>query len=133
MKVIVSNVDGRIYSTDLKEPLHEMQQIVEGYIETVGNTINGIKMPDGFVMVVNEEGLLKELPLNYIGTAIYNGFGVSKKEFNPIVGRIFFVKIGYTDEGQDFVDCSSSELMAMEFFLKAIKCDLKQRGVKFEL
>ncbi len=43
--------------------LEEMQGIVGGYIET-------IRLLDGRVMVLNEEGKLKGLPVNHMATSV---------------------------------------------------------------
>lgn len=44
--------------------LHELHSFVEGYIEIV-------ELKDGKIMVVNEEGKLKDLPFNHAATKIY--------------------------------------------------------------
>lgn len=44
--------------------LSELQGFVDGYIEIV-------ELKDGKIMVVNEEGKLKDLPFNHTATKIY--------------------------------------------------------------
>lgn len=48
---------------DVPNELHAMQQAVGGYIETVG-------LKDGGIMIVDEEGLLKQYPRNDMASYI---------------------------------------------------------------
>ena len=57
--------------------LEELQKIVEGYIEIV-------RLDNGKLMVVNEEGKLAGLPFNEIATAIYQKY----RGFDCIVGNV---------------------------------------------
>ena len=68
----VKQVDG-VYTPETVEvkpksgktfSLSELQDFVEGYIEIVN-------LRDGKIMVVNEEGKLKNLPFNHAATKIY--------------------------------------------------------------
>lgn len=68
----VKNVNG-VYTPETSEvkpqsgktfSLSELQGFVDGYIEIV-------KLNDGKIMVVNEEGKLKDLPFNHAATKIY--------------------------------------------------------------
>lgn len=62
--------------------LEEMQGVVGGYIEVVGT------MDESRVMVLNEEGKLKKLPLNSKATAIYPNLA------DIIVGDVLVCKRG---------------------------------------
>jgi hypothetical protein len=57
----VSPIDGKHFS------LEELQKFVGGYIEFI--SLNG----NGLMMVVNEEGKLKNLQVNQIATDTYKG------------------------------------------------------------
>lgn len=59
--------------------LEELQPVVEGYIEIV-------RLRDGRLMIVNEEGMLMKLPYNRIASQIAR---------QPIVGNVLVC-----DEGQ---------------------------------
>lgn len=48
---------------DIENELHALQQAVGGYIETIG-------LKDGGVMIVDEEGLLKQYPRNDLASLI---------------------------------------------------------------
>lgn len=80
----------KIYKTDGSEEniqpkngkdfkLEELQPVVEGYIEIV-------RLRDGRLMIVNEEGMLMKLPYNRIASQIAG---------QPIVGNVLVC-----DEGQ---------------------------------
>jgi hypothetical protein len=55
--------------------LEELQNIVGGYIETV-------MLPNGNLLVLNEEGKLEGLPLNTTATDLYNN------PYDAIVGDV---------------------------------------------
>ena len=62
MKVIT--IKGAIVRLDeIKNDLRALQYAVDGYIETVG-------LKDGAVMIVDEEGLLKDKPYNTLASLI---------------------------------------------------------------
>jgi hypothetical protein len=67
---IVINMNGATYEIQ-KTTLDVLQGIVGGYIEA-------LKMKDGNLMVVNEEGLMKNLPVNPYASLLYG---------SPIVGN----------------------------------------------
>ena len=63
----IIRADGSVEEVEMpkKDGLSFMQQVVGGYIEIV-------RIPDGRLMVLNEEGKLLRLPLNVKATALYN-------------------------------------------------------------
>ena len=63
----IIRADGSVEEVEMpkKDGLSFMQQVVGGYIEIV-------RIPDGRLMVLNEEGKLLRLPLNTKATALYN-------------------------------------------------------------
>jgi hypothetical protein len=73
--------------------LKSLQTAVGGYIEIVRSK----NLPDKMVMVVNEEGRLKNLKYNAFGCYIYG----TEKHGNPIVGDIVFCRLDMTEDGQD--------------------------------
>lgn len=58
--------DGRVEEGEWKMELREMQEFVGGYIEQVPTTI------PNRLLIVNEEGLLDNLPNNVSASAIVN-------------------------------------------------------------
>lgn len=83
MKIVIKKVGQAPEVKEIKGELHEMQEIVGGYIEC-------FKVFDNILCVCNEEGKLKGLPINFT-------FG---GDF--IVGDVFFCLSGFDDfEGLD--------------------------------
>lgn len=78
MKVVIKKAGQAPEVKEIKGELHEMQEIVGGYIEC-------FKVFDNILCVCNEEGKLKGLPINFI-------FG---GDF--IVGNVFFCSAGFDD------------------------------------
>lgn len=114
MKGIVVTTDNTVETRDFGEPLYR----------TVGEAVGGcieIVHPQGLVeplvMIVNDEGLLRELPMNMVGSVLYG----THNHGHPIVGNIVIMKTGLTSEGTDIVgldDDECSELLSnlREFF-----------------
>ena len=80
---------GKIYKTDgmviATEPangndfqLSELRSVVGGYIEVV-------TLRDGLMMVVNEEGKLQNLPVNYNATTVLQNMAVNEGDKNDYV------------------------------------------------
>ena len=87
-----------MYRKEFTNPLyHSVGKVVDGLIERVKPAF----LPRPFIIIVNEEGLLKELPPNPVGCAWYHG---------PIVGDIVVMKDGITDDGPDIVGLTEDEL-----------------------
>ena len=57
-------------------------------------------------MIVDEEGLIKGLPLNVAGSILYG----TPTHGSPIVGNIVIMKEGWTDEGKDLLGLSDEEV-----------------------
>lgn len=64
----IIKVDGTMeeITIDKQNSLEQMQKIVGGYIEV-------IPIAGGKTLVVNEEGLLQQLPINHKASALYSG------------------------------------------------------------
>jgi len=73
------NDEGSIPANEHYYTLEELQAIVGGYIQMVD-------LADGRVMVLNEEGKLKDLPYNWQATNLFNA-GV-RVWFVPIAGDV---------------------------------------------
>ena len=101
-KAIVITTDNEISIRDLvlknDSMLESLQQIVGGYIETV----RPIRLRGDLLMIVNEEGLLQNLPVNEVGSYLY---GIDLHG-NPIVGNIAIVDRGYRNGEPDLVGLS---------------------------
>lgn len=63
------------------------------------------RLPAGFVMVVDEEGLLKENKFNCHGSYLYE----YEKHGQPIVGDVMILKEVETDDGMNCVGLTEKE------------------------
>ena len=87
MKIVIKKVGQEPEVKEINGELHEMQEIVGGYLEVIG-------LFDGIFCVLNEEGKLKGLPINFI-------FG---GDF--IVGNVFFCSVS----GGDFASLNDMQI-----------------------
>lgn len=109
MKGIVITTADEVSVQEFTAPLHKsLGAVVGGYIELVHP--QGLNRP--YCMVVNEEGLIHELPLNRAGSLLYG----TQFHGSPIVGDIVIMTEGWTPEGWDIVGIpkDSAERMAQE-------------------
>lgn len=87
MKVVIKKVGQAPEVKEIKGELHEMQEIVGGHLKV-------IDLFDGIFCVLNEEGKLKGLPINFI---FGGGF---------IVGNVFFCSVS----GGDFASLNDMQI-----------------------
>ena len=71
------------------DSLHALQKMVGGFIEIVRPRY--LRKP--YVMIVNEEGLLRNLPVNNTASMLYAGI-------TPIVGDVLIMQEIFSDEGE---------------------------------
>lgn len=70
-----------------------------------------------YCMIVDEEGLLKNLPLNAVGSILYG-----TAEHNcPIVGDILIMQDGFRDGERDIVGLNDQEASAFKKVLEMLK------------
>lgn len=106
MKGLVVSTENQLTVRDFGAPLYKtIGEAVDGWIEIVRP--GGLKSP--YVMVVNEEGLIKELPINIAGSILYG----TPAHGSPIVGNIVIMKEGWTDEGKDLLGLSDEEVVTL--------------------
>ena len=68
------------------------------------------KLKEGFLMLVDEEGLLKENFINLIGSWLYG----TEKHGSPIAGDIMVIRETYGPDGPDFDGMSDQEVEEMK-------------------
>lgn len=85
----------------------EIRSLIGGWLELVRPRF----LPPQFIMLVDDEGLLKELPVNLIGSALYGMEAPS-----PIVGPVVIAAEGIVNGEPDVVGLSDDEV-----------CDLLER------
>ena len=92
MKTVKVTTDNKISVIDVNfNGFRSIQRAIGGHFETVHTQIMADYFKDSSViMLVDEEGLIKELPLNPVGSALYKGV---------IAGDLIFAQI----RGEDIV------------------------------
>lgn len=102
MKGVVVTTDNTVEIRDFGEPLYKtVCESVGGYIEIV----HPIGLTDPLVMIVNEEGLILELPVNQLGSLLYG----THMHGNPIVGNIVVMQTGFVSGEPDIVGLDDNQ------------------------
>lgn len=102
-KGLVITTEETMYVKEFDLPLYQsVGDVVGGYIEKV--CPRGLKEP--FCFLCNEEGLLKNLPINVMGSLWYGTLDHGQ----PIVGTIVVMKLGYRDGEPDIIGLEDSEI-----------------------
>lgn len=121
MKGLVINTDSLMHTEEYAAPLYEtIGKTVGGWIENVHPKL----LPAPYCMVVNDEGLLLGLPLNLLGSVLYETF----LHGNPIVGNIVILKEGFVEGERDFIGLDDDDIK----FLGAMFTGMSGGGVKWE-
>lgn len=93
MKIVC---DGSSWRVELYDPLYlSLQEQIGGYWEIVRPR----NLPKPYCMIVDEEGMLKGLPINFVGSYLYD----SHNHGTPIVGNIIILREEDTPEGRDLI------------------------------
>lgn len=102
MYALIVTAENSIRRVEYTPPHYDvLREAVGGWYEHVHPM--GLKRP--YSMMVNEEGLLLNLPMNLLGSILYG----TKFHGQPIVGNIVFVKDGYYDGEPDVVGMDAEE------------------------
>lgn len=102
MKGIVVTTDLEIRIEEFSDPLYKtVGSAVGGYIEHV----KPARLRHPYCMIVNEEGRLLDLPLNYVGSYFYG----TDQHGEQIVGNIVIMKDGYRGGEPDIVGLNDVE------------------------
>lgn len=102
MKGIVVTTDLEIRIEEFSDPLYKtVGSAVGGYIEHV----KPARLRHPYCMIVNEEGRLLDLPLNYVGSYFYG----TDQHGEPIVGNIVIMKDSYRGGEPDIVGLNDVE------------------------
>ena len=119
MKGVVFTTDGKMFVKEFTQPLYKsVSDVVEGWIEVV----HPRGLEDPFCFICNEEGLLRDLPLNAMGSLWYG----TLQHGQPIVGNIVVMKEVWTDEGYDLMGLEDDEIHR----IKAMASDLSWGRIK---
>ena len=101
MKAIVITPENRMRVEEYTEPLYKtVGRTVDGWIEVV----HPVQLPEPYCMIVNEEGLLRKLPLNPMGCALCGSL---------IVGTAAIMKEGTVDGEPDIVGLDEHDIQTI--------------------
>ena len=122
MKGLVISTENTMKVLEFGEPAYKtIGKAVDGWIEVV----HPKGLPAPYCMVVNEEGLLRGLPLNLLGSILYETI----RHGNPIVGNIVPLKEGFSTPGErDFIGLDEDDIK----FLGTMAISVSGGGVKWE-
>lgn len=113
MKGIVVTTDLEIRIEEFSDPLYKtVGSAVGGYIEHV----KPARLRHPYCMIVNEEGRLLDLPLNYVGSYFYG----TDQHGEPIVGNIVIMKDGYRGGEPDIVGLNDSEVEQVKYTISTL-------------
>lgn len=95
MKGIVVTTKNEMRVQEFSEPAHKsIGEAVGGWIEVVRPACVFFKSP--YCMIVNDEGVLLNLPMNSFGSFLYG----TDYHGNPILGDIVLLKEGINSDGE---------------------------------
>ena len=93
MKGIVITTKDEMRVQEFSEPAHKsIGEAVGGWIEIV----RPVRLKSPYCMIVNEEGVLLNLPINSFGSFLYG----MDYHGNPILGDIVLLKEGINSDGE---------------------------------
>ena len=103
---LVITHDGKMYKKDFGEPLYQaVKETLGGYMEHVIPTW----LPEPYCLLINDEGKLRGLPVNEVGSIWYG----SHLHGDPIVGNIIVMMDGYKDGERDIVGMTPEQCNAI--------------------
>lgn len=114
-KAVLIKTDMTIQAVELTEPTYRsLDAAVGGLFETVRPA--GLKPP--YLMIVNESGVIRQLPRNEIGCYLYQ----TRIHGCPIAGDAVIMKIGTNDDGeQDLLGLTDLEVEKVVHAMDLIK------------
>lgn len=121
MKGVVITTKNRAFVKKFSDPLYQsIGKVVDGYIETV----HPYGLPAPFVMIVNEEGLIRKLPKNPIGSFWYQ----THKHGWPICGDVVVMGIGFRNGERDIIGLTDDEIQVVKYLLHRSGIELDERS-----
>ena len=101
MKAILIRPDGAVLTKELSG-FKALNHHFDGLVQIVCAP----NLPEPFCLALDEEGKLKELPVNGIGSWLYR----SSAHGDYIVGDVFILKIEDGPDGEDIVGLSDEDI-----------------------
>lgn len=106
MKGLVVTAEGTIRQEEYDSPLYRsVGKTVGGHIEMVRPKY----LSQPYCMIVNEDGISLDLPLNHIGCLLYG----TQEHGHPILGDVVFLKDGFTNGERDIVGLDEDEVKTL--------------------
>ena len=103
---LIVTTNNKMSKVEYDPPHYDIiQKAVGGWYEHV----HPIRLKRPYCMMVNEAGLLLNLPQNLLGSILYD----SPQYGQPIVGAVIFLKEGYYDEGPAIVGMTEDEAQSL--------------------
>lgn len=114
MKGIVITTKNEMRVQEFSEPAHKsIGDAVGGWIEIVCP----VRLKRPYCMIVNEEGVLLNLPINTFGSSLYG----MDYHGNPILGDIVLLKEGIDSDGErDILGLDEQEIKHMCDMVSAV-------------
>lgn len=96
------------------EPIHSDQRsLLDFCYGAIGcsciEIVHPRRLPDPYVMIVDESGMLKGLPVNALGSVLYE----TDRHGWPILGTALLMKQAMTMEGPDIVSLDEDDVEAL--------------------
>ena len=111
MKALIITADDVISVVDVKENGEALYQLVRNTIGGYMENVYPRGLPNGYVMVVDEEGKLKHKPVNKLGSILYMNTD------DVIVGDVIILKLGVHQGECDIVGIPDDELIKLRYYL----------------
>ena len=110
LRITTSNVLDVI---DIDPPIYEgLNQLIGDFFEIVRS--KGLEQP--YVMIVDKRGLLKNLPYNCVGSALYG----TPKHGNPIAGDIVIMREELCSDGYDLAGLDGQDIPKLINYLNDV-------------
>ena len=109
MKAIIVTADGETSVVDVPENGKRLYAIVRKVIGGYMENVYPKGLPKGYVMIVDEEGKLKDKPVNDTGSYLYR----SHVHGDFIVGDVIILKLGTYKGEHDIVGIPDDEIDAL--------------------
>lgn len=121
MKGFVISTENKMQFKDFNEPLLlSIGTEICGYSETVHPKY----LPEGFCMVVNDEGLLRGLPLNRFASLLYG----TPEHGQPIVGNAVILREGFVAGELDFMSLDDGDEVGLMLLFSALGICIKDES-----
>jgi hypothetical protein len=114
IRIITKKVGEHLKFDTIEHSLENMQKLV-------GGTLDGVSLPERIVMWVDDEGLIKEKPINLITY-------VENQEVHHIAGDVFFTGI---DEEGETVSLSDEQMVWITNRFKIVGKSKNKEGEEY--